>query len=117
GFSRERVRILGNMYSDLGATIVHNLDEQNVDDPRIARYVVADGVSSNVAREFQALTEERGQAVLQELDGWLNAAGRQDLTEKARKGAKRVGLGIYFFEEPMSEQSSSSNPSGDDNDP
>ncbi|MEO1576948.1 MAG: DUF6502 family protein, partial [Pseudomonadota bacterium] len=116
GFSKDRVRILGNMYSDLGSTIVHNLDEQNADDPRIARYVVADGVPPDVAREFQALTEERGQSVLRELDRWLSADGRQGAAGPADKHARRVGLGIYFFEEPMSEQRSSDNFSGDDND-
>lgn len=108
GFSKERVRIVGNMYSDLGSTIVYNLDEANVDRRRIARYVVADAVAPDVAQAFQALAEERGQALLGDLDGWLSAEGRQ-AGPPASADARRVGLGVYFFEESLTEQHSPDN--------
>jgi len=99
GFDRDKIRILGNQLSDLGTTIVHNLGH-DVDEPRMQRYVVVDAIGRDDAREFQQLATQKGQALLEELDAWLTARTKPRADGHPDKHAQRVGLGVYYFQEP-----------------
>jgi len=99
GFTEERIRIIGNLLTDLGNTIVYNLDEANSDNSRMARYVVADAVAPADAIEFQSLAADKGQKLLQNLDQWLNDDARSNSHDNPPDNAQRVGLGIYLFQE------------------
>lgn len=102
GFTEDRLRIIGNLLTDLGNTIVYNLDDHDSADSRMARYVVADAVLPINAEQFHALASDKGQRLLQDLDQWLNAEGRSVDVDAAPKDAQRVGLGIYLFQESTS---------------
>jgi len=97
GFDRDKIRILGNQLTDLGSTIVHNVEARNAQDPRMQRYVLADALSPEDAAEFQQLATRKGQALLEELDAWLAARASPD-TERS-KDTQRAGVGIYFFQD------------------
>lgn len=99
GFTEQHIRIIGNLLTDLGNTIVYNLDNDSAEHARIARYVVADAVSPAQARAFQNLATEKGQQLLQELDQWLTSNEHSIELDKTPGDAKRVGMGVYFFEE------------------
>lgn len=99
GFTEERIRILGNLLTDLGNTIVYNLDENRAENSRMARYVVADAIAPADAAEFQALATDQAQLLLQKLDHWLNTGSRLTATELPPSNAQRVGLGVYLFQE------------------
>lgn len=97
GFNHDKIRILATQLSDLGGTICHNLQEDIK--PRMQRYVVNDTpLSSDAVARFQQVATERGQELLEQLDTWLTAAGNTDTV--ANHEHKRVGFGVYFFEEP-----------------
>ncbi|MFK8017773.1 MAG: DUF6502 family protein, partial [Gammaproteobacteria bacterium] len=55
GFSQDKIRILGNQLSDLGDTIVHNIEANDPDARRMQRYVVADAIDRDDAAEFQKM--------------------------------------------------------------
>ncbi len=105
GFDQDKIRILGNQLADLGGTIVHNVEERNAQDPRMQRYVLADALHPDDAKEFQQLATRKGQALLEELDAWLTARARPDAGD--HKDAQRAGVGIYFFQDstPSGEKS------------
>jgi hypothetical protein len=98
-FTEQHIRIIGNLLTDLGNTIVYNLDNESEEDARIARYVVADKVTPSQARAFQLLATEKGQQLLQELDQWLTKHEHSFEPETASSDTKRVGMGVYFFEQ------------------
>lgn len=96
GFSQENVRILGNQLSDLGSTVVHNIESASAEAKRLQRYVVSDNVSEADAEHFKLLAAEKGQELLEEFDAWL--ATRPPHASTTRHPAQRVGVGIYYFQ-------------------
>ncbi len=107
GFDKDKIRILGNQFSDLGATIVHNTEVENAADLRMQRYVVADAISVDDAAEFQKLVTRRGQELLEEFDAWLTTRAPANPTAQKIKRPQRVGIGIYYFQDdsPSGDQS------------
>ncbi len=97
GFDQDRIRILATQLSDLGNTIYYNLVAEGV--PRMQRYVVNDGLLNiqSIAK-FKKLATAKGQRLLEELDESLTT-----LTEEnSDPTTTRVGVGVYYFEEPTS---------------
>lgn len=99
GFDRDKIRILGNQLADLGATVFHNVSAAELDGPRMQRYVVNDAIAGGVARQFQDLATDKGQALLEDLDAWLSANAASGDGAHAGKDLRRVGVGIYYFED------------------
>jgi Family of unknown function (DUF6502) len=93
----EKLHILGTDTADLIATIAHNLKAQTV--PRFQRKVMYDNVSVEAVQEFQRLSADRAQAFLEGIDRWLARRDRDVNPAVNGTGRKRVGLGIYYFEE------------------
>ena len=95
GFNEEKLRILANQYEDLGSTVIFNLDD--VDQPRMQRYVVNDAIPADRVKEFQELATALGQALLERLDDWLSdcQVTNEDPDQNVR--TVRTGLGMYFF--------------------
>jgi len=95
----EKLAILGSDAADLIATIDHNLQHGSAD-PRFQRKVMYRNYPADQLPAFRTLSAAQAQALLEKLDEWLARHGTppgQDVPEPAM----RVGLGIYYFEEPM----------------
>ena len=95
-----KLDILGTDVADLIATINHNLDAKNAK-PFFQRKVSYDNVPEEFLEPFRSVSSEESQALLEELNKWLTARDRDANPDVRGSGRKRVGLGIYYFEEDM----------------
>ena len=87
------------------ATIDNNLQADPMG-PLFQRKVAYDNLPDEVLPEFRGLSAKRAQALLEKLDRWLAQRDR-DVTPTVRgTGRNRAGLGIYYFEEPYTEEES-----------
>ena len=98
----EMVDMLGADVADLIETIDHNLHQGHLA-PRFQRKVMYRGVPVQALPAFRALSAQQAQALLEQLDRWLQSAdstcpANADAPTDAPAGA-RVGMGIYYFEE------------------
>jgi len=100
----DKVDILGADVADLIATIDHNL-RAGASDPRFQRKVMYDNVPRQSAAAFRALSAERAQQLIEAMDQWLAQHDRDRNPAAAGAGRVRVGLGIYYFEETLQQDS------------
>ena len=91
----EKVEILSICAADLLGSAVHNL-EHGGDDARFQRQVVYQQVPIEMARAFRQHSNEKSAALLRYYNRWLaDGKGRGAGSE----AVKRVGVGIYYFED------------------
>jgi len=93
----DKVRILGADVGELIATIDHNLTTKSVD-LRFQRKVSTALVAASAVPEFRALSAERAQRLLEELDAWLTLHEVGTAATSADETPHYVSLGIYFYE-------------------
>lgn len=99
----EKLDILGTDAADLISTIEKNVNgAQPV--PLFQRKVAYDNVPAEAARDFREFGGIRSQELLEKLDGWLAAHDRDRNPGQPGTGRKRVGIGIYYFEEDFDEE-------------
>lgn len=98
----EKLSILGTDVSDLVRTIDHNL-HAGATEPLFQRKVAYDNLSADVLPRLKALTRERAQAFLEEMDRWLSQHDRDVNPSAPGGGRKRAGIGVYYFEEDLPE--------------
>lgn len=94
-----KLHILGTDTADLIATIAHNLKEKAA--PRFQRKVMYDNVPMEAVEEFQHLSADRAQAFLEGIDRWLSKRDRDVNPAVNGTGRKRVGIGVYYFEDDI----------------
>ncbi|SFN03848.1 DUF6502 family protein [Variovorax sp. OV329] len=94
----EKMDILGQDVADLVATIDHNI-EHGEEDPRFQRKVMYAAIPETELAAFRRVSGAQGQALLERLDRWLQARDN-DAHADATTPRRRVGMGIYYFEEP-----------------
>ncbi len=101
----EKLRILGVDVADLIETIDHNV-EHGATDPRYQRKVVYHSLPAAHLPAFRKLSGTQAQTLLERLDRWL--AEHETPTEPGEPDTPRarVGLGIYYFEQPADGTSS-----------
>lgn len=98
----KRIEWMGRVLSNVAASFIHNLRRDPQEPVYLERAVVCDEPISDVGRDkFLALAGERGQALLTELDSFL---ARLTATEGTAAG-RRYGLGVYFFDDQLSDGS------------
>lgn len=102
----DKLAILGQDVADLVTTIDHNLQHGSTD-PRFQRKVMYHRIPADVVPAFRQMSTGHAQALLERFDHWLAA---RDVAGPAGSAHARVGVGIYFFEEPVGDTSP---PSGD----
>jgi hypothetical protein len=95
----DKLHILGTDTADLIATIAHNLKAQTV--PRFQRKVMYDNVPVEAVQEFQRLSADRAQTFLEGIDRWLARRDRDVNPAVKGTGRKRVGIGLYYFEDDV----------------
>ena len=93
----DKLHILGTDTADLIATIAHNLAPNAL--PRFQRKVMYDNVPVEAVQEFQRLSANRAQLFLEGIDHWLSERDRDLNSTVHGTGRKRVGIGVYYFED------------------
>jgi Family of unknown function (DUF6502) len=102
-----RIERMGRYVSVVTSSLVHNLLRTGNEPLYFERTVVSDELLSESGRDkFLALSGERGQELLAELDTFLT---RLAGSEQASTGS-RYGVGIYFFEEQAADQAGQQQP-------
>lgn len=103
GDASAKLHILGTDVAELIATIDHNLQSSGPD-LRFQRKVSYDNLPVEVIPKLKQLSSERGQALIEDLDAWMAAHDRDATPSVSGTGRKHVSVGIYYFEEDVSEE-------------
>lgn len=99
----DKLYILGTDVGSLISTIGHNLKPDPIG-PLFQRNVAYDNLPDEVLPTFRKVSAERAQALLEELDHWLAQRDRDVNPTVEGSGRNRAGVGIFYFEEPHSEE-------------
>jgi hypothetical protein len=90
----ERLNILGTDVAELIETIAHNIDSPE-EHRMFQRKVSVQGLSAANLAEFQAFSNERSQALLEEYDRWL-ADRLESQSNQSTDENRDVSVGIFF---------------------
>lgn len=104
----EKITILGDDAADLMSTIDRNLDEQR--SPFFQRKVVYDNIPSEAVIGFRETSAAEGQLLLEKLDVLLSGQDRDCNPAIEGSGRKRLGVGIFYFEEDISDNDDKKKP-------
>jgi hypothetical protein len=96
----EMVSMLGTDVADLIATIDHNI-HGDPDAPRFQRKVMYHHIPVDALPAFRRFSAQPAQALLEMLDVWLKSRDTRPIGGKGSVPTTRVGVGIYYFEEPF----------------
>ena len=101
----QKLGILGRDVQELIATIDHNM---TCAPPaaRLQRKVSYDNLPIEALPLLRRLAHESGQALLEDLDRWMAAHDRDANPAAAGSGRARASIGIYYYEETLSEENS-----------
>ncbi len=99
----EKIDILSTCVSDLMSSAIHNL-ENTQENGRFQRQLVYKNVPAEVADEFQKLSSKKAETLLIELNKWLASKLKQTSGLQPNPLKKRIGLGLYYFENNPEEQ-------------
>ena len=99
----DKIHILGTDVSHLISTIDHNL-RPDTPEPFFQRKVAYDNLPQEVLPQFRRLTVCKAQSLLETMDRWLARHDRDTNPAVAGTDRRRAGIGIYYFEEPFSEE-------------
>jgi hypothetical protein len=61
--------------------------------------VFSEKLTAGYVDQFRALARAKAQALLEELDEWLNETERTAPPQSPGTDVRTVGLGVYFFED------------------
>lgn len=95
--SPDRLGIFGIMAADLLRSADHNLTDES-GKPFFQRVVANDRIPVDATEDFQQLSRRHCQQYLEKLDQWLNENELPNAA--ASREYRRVGVGVYYFEEP-----------------
>lgn len=102
-----KIHILGKDVGLLIATIDHNLQNADVpegDKPFFQRKVLYDNLPAEALPEFRIMAAENAQRLLEKFNAWLVDRDRDNNPEVKGAGRYVAGVGIYYFEEPYTEE-------------
>jgi hypothetical protein len=98
----DKLAILGSDVADLIDTIDHNI-RHGATDPRFQRKVMYEAIPHTALPAFRRVGATQAQRLLERLDRWLDRRDRANEPDihTADTPRVRVGMGIYYFEEPV----------------
>lgn len=106
--SHEKIKILGSDVSELIDTINHNLISAP-EDLSYQRKVFYDNIPEDRIPQLKALLTKKAQITLEEMDHiMVNHDRDRSLQPVDGKGRVYAGVGIYYFEKPMEEETEDS---------
>lgn len=91
--------VAGDALKHLVSTLDHNFKCHRPSDRYLERRVFSEKLTPRYLAQFRALARRKGQALLEELDAWLNEKERTVPGGDTDCGLRAVGLGVYFFED------------------
>lgn len=109
GSEDEVLHILGTDVALLMQTIDHNLTPDTTSNegskliPRYQRKVAYNNVPEAALEQIRSLSNEKAQALLEDLNKHISVYDRDINPNSEGTGRKHVGVGIYYFEEDVSE--------------
>ncbi len=95
----DKIDIMGTCVSDLLDTIGHNIT-QNPQDAYLQQQLIYHDIPEPVVAEFVALSREKSEHLMLELNRWLSAKKKSAASTETHT-VDRVGLGIYYFQSPI----------------
>ena len=98
----DKLSILGTDVRDIIGTIDHNL-RCNSAESFFQRKVSYDNLPAEVLPKVRSFTASEAQALLEKMDRWLSKHDRDINPSVGGTGRKRAGMGIYYFEENLTE--------------
>jgi hypothetical protein len=99
----DKIHILGTDVNHLISTIDHNM-RPDIPEPFFQRKVSYDNLPQEVLPQFRRLTVRKAQTLLENMDRWLARHDRDTNPTVPGTDRNRAGIGIYYFEEPFSEE-------------
>lgn len=106
----EKVRIMSVCVADLFETAVYNIENKD-GDPHFQRQMVYNGVDDTLAAKFRGLSSTKATELFDSLSKVLSE-GHAKSNSKKRPAGKRLGLGIYYFEDNKASESSAGSSAG-----
>jgi hypothetical protein len=96
----DKLAILGTDVADLITTIEHNIERGRAE-PRVQRKVMYHRIATSHLPSLRRLSAVQAQALLERMDRWLQEHDTGVPEDGPEPRAARVGLGVYYFEEPL----------------
>jgi hypothetical protein len=100
----QKLALLGRDVAGLLTTMDANIHGVN-EKPFFQRKVFYDNLPQEALPELREMLADRGQQLLEFLDQWMAARDRDVNPDAEGTGRKAAGIGIYYFEEEVSEES------------
>jgi len=98
----EKISILGAVAADLISTIDHNLSDLE-ELPFFQRKVMYNNIPAEAVAGFREISFTESQRLLEKLDVILAEQDRDLNPDIKGSGRKRLGVGIYYFEEDLTD--------------
>jgi len=92
----KKIDIISSSAADLLETAAFNLDHDNTD-ARFQRRVVYERIPEQLVESFKQYSNKKSEELLLDYNRWLDKH-RQQTPQNKREPVKRVGVGIYYFE-------------------
>ena len=99
----EKLALLGRDVAGLISTMDENIHGVN-EKPKFQRKVFYDNLPEEALPKLQTLLADRGQELLEFLDQWMASQDRDVNPDVDGTGRTAAGIGIYYFEEDVSEE-------------
>jgi len=93
----EQIEIMSISVADLLETTAFNLEHEKKE-LRFQRQLIHRDVPESIVKEFKTYSHQQSSALLSDMNQWLIHRMSQE-PHDAEKPVKRVGVGIYYFEE------------------
>lgn len=100
----EKLGILGRDVAGLIATIGHNI-YQETESPFFQRKVFYDNIPEEYIPQIKTFVEQNAQMLLEKMDHHMSSHDRDVNPKVNGTGRKAAGIGIYYFEEDVTEES------------
>ena len=109
----EAITILGTDVALLISTIDHNMVNKD-NQLRFQRKVCYDSTPEKGLEKFHMLVNQDSQCLLEHFNKWLAQHEQDSNPEVIMSGRKKVGVGIYYFEEEVSAEKKQNPPQNKD---
>lgn len=96
-----QLKLFSETVAELTASIEHNMQTDDPAQKRFQRKVYYDNIPMEAVAALKQAVATRAQTCLQDINQELVAHDRDHNAEVAGSGRKKIGVGIYYFEEDM----------------
>lgn len=96
-----QLKLFSETVAELTASIEHNMQTDDPAQKRFQRKVYYDNIPVEAVAALKQAVATRAQTCLQDINQELVAHDRDHNAEVAGSGRKKIGVGIYYFEEDM----------------